>query len=127
MDRTATGDGRSNGHPGGNLMARGLGSVLVHSNAESKSVWEIAPIRPGRDRVDAEQPIAKARRPPVGRPERGGGRGETEVNRPAPGGGRRTTTEPQQTAFESLGGWDSPPGRANVYAALAAQEGQYHE
>jgi hypothetical protein len=45
MDRTATGDGRDDGHPGGNLMLGGGGSVLVHSNAESKSVWEIAPIR----------------------------------------------------------------------------------
>jgi hypothetical protein len=75
---------------------------------------------------EPEQPIAKARRPPVGRPERGGGRGETEVNRPAPGGGRRTTTEPQQTASESLGRWDSPPGRWDVYHDLEAEEGQYH-
>lgn len=75
---------------------------------------------------ETETPVGKARRPLVGRPEPGGGRGETEVNRPAPGGGRRTTTEPQQTAFESLGAWDSPPGRHAIYHDLDAREGQSH-
>jgi len=40
---------------------------------------------------------------------------------------RERRREPQQTAFESLGGWNPPASREAIHAALNSREGQSHE
>jgi hypothetical protein len=62
------------------------------------------PDPPGRT-----QPVGKARRGLVPRPEPGGGRGCSEVFWRAPWGAKRRR-EPHKTAFESLGCRDAPVG-----------------